>query len=468
MDSVIASHPEVRAGISRFEAWVEAHVVNGEVPSVATAIVHDQTVVWSRAFGEADIDAKTPASTDTLYRIGSITKLFTATAVLQLRDAGALRLDDPVTRHVPWFQIPRDVSLGSGEVTVRHLLTHTAGLPRESAFPYWNDLAFPSTAELREALARQTAVLPLDRQWKYSNLAFALAGAVVSAASGLAYADYVRARILEPLGMTRTRVEAPAEGTPDLARGYGRRLPGRRRKLRPICDMRALASAGNMTSTVHDLAKFAMLQFRVDGTDDTAVMRGSTLREMQRVHWLDPTWQAGWGFGFRVFRDGEHTCAGHGGLVPGHAAHLRLIPDAKVAIIVLTNAEDTAPHEYTHRAMRLVLPALTGAAASARATAIDPGWARYAGRYRGDWGDVQILLTGDGLEVIAPLADDPMHGRITLTPVAEHTFRMSGNDGYDAPGELVTFELGADGRVVTARFAMEPIFPVTAWESATH
>jgi hypothetical protein len=95
-------------------------------------------------------------------------------------------------------------------------------------------------------------------------------------------------------------------------------------------------------------------------------------------------------------------------------------------------------------------------------------WARYAGRYRGDWGDVQGLFTNRGLEVIAPLADDPMQGRITLTPVAEHTFRMTGNDPHDAPGELLTFEVTADGRVVTARFAMEPIFPVATWDPGRH
>lgn len=423
--------------------------------------------MWSRAFGEADVDGARPATTETLYRIGSISKLFTATAVLQLRDAGALRLDDPVTRHVPWFVIPRDASHGPGAVTVRHLLTHTAGLPRESAFAYWSDFTFPGTGELRDALARQAAILPVDIQWKYSNLAFAIAGAVVASASGLAYGDYIRTRLLAPLGMTRTLVEAPAEDTRDLARGYGRRLPGRRRKRRPICDMQALASAGNMTSSVHDLAKFAMLQFRLEGAGDDAVVRGSTLREMHRVQWLDPTWQAGWGLGFRVSREGGYTCVGHGGLVPGHAAHLHLIPEHKVAIIALTNADDTMPHEYTHRAMHLLVPAVARAANAATPVAvIDPAWARYAGRYRGDWGDVHVLLTDRGLEVIAPLAEDPMHGRITLTPVAEHTFRMTGNDPYDAPGELLTFEVATDGRVVTARFAMEPIFPVATWDRA--
>ena len=128
----------------------------------------------------------------------------------------------------------------------------------------------------------------------------------------------------------------------------------------------------------------------------------------------------------------------------GFQAHLRLIPEHKVAIIVLTNADDTMPHEYTHRAMHLLVPAVTRATnAATPVAAIDPACARYAGRYRGDWGDVQVLLTDRGLEVIAPLADDPMQGRITLTPVAEHTFRMTGNDPYDAPGELLTFEVAA-------------------------
>jgi hypothetical protein len=76
---------------------------------------------------------------------------------------------------------------------------------------------------------------------------------------------------------------------------------------------------------------------------------------------------------------------------------------------------------------------------------------------------VQVLLTNRGLEVIAPLAEDPTQGRIRLTPVADHTFRMTGNDGYDAPGEVVTFEVAADGRVAAARFAMEPVYPVAAW-----
>ena len=159
-----------------------------------------------------------PATPDTLYRIASITKLFTATSILQLRDAGALQLDDPVTRHLPWFAVPSRHA-DAPPITIRHLITHTSGLPREAAFPYWTEGEFPTPERLREGLARQEAVLPTETRWKYSNLALALAGEVVAAASGEPYADYVAGHVLQPLGMTSTLVGSPDPADARLARG---------------------------------------------------------------------------------------------------------------------------------------------------------------------------------------------------------------------------------------------------------
>ena len=141
-----------------------------------------------RGGGSRSARAATP---DTLYRIASITKLFTATSILQLRDAGALQLDDPVTRHLPWFAVPSRHA-DAPPITIRHLITHTSGLPREGAFPYWTEGEFPTPERLREGLARQEAVIPTETRWKYSNLALALAGEVVATASGESYADTSR------------------------------------------------------------------------------------------------------------------------------------------------------------------------------------------------------------------------------------------------------------------------------------
>src|SRR5215470_7116264 len=330
---------------------------------MAVAVVRDQELLWSRGFGLADVERGIRATPGTRYRVGSVTKLFTATAVMQLRDEGRLDLDDTVKRHLPWFVLAGAGGSPPPDLTIRQLLSHTSGLPREAAFAYWDTLEFPPIALVREGLLRQSTALEPETQWKYSNLAMTLAGEIVAAVSGLPYPRYVERRILEPLGMASTIVDGIAPHDPRLARGYGRRFPHAPRQPREIGDIGGLVPAGNMASTVEDLARFAMLQFRAAPPSEHPVLCGTTLREMHRIHWLEPGWQAGWGLGFRIYREEGRTFMGHGGLVPGHAAEVRILPVEKLAIIVLSNAEDTWPFAYAQRAMLLLLPALAAIAA---------------------------------------------------------------------------------------------------------
>lgn len=220
----LAENPEVRSAIDLLEAWIEGQRVARQLPGVSMGLVHDQTLLWSGGFGWADVERREPATADTLYRIGSITKLFTATALLILRDEGKLHLDDPLTAHLPWFQMKAGADAGT--ITIRHLLTHTSGLPREGAFPYFTDSRFPSLDEIRARLPLQERPLPVEARWKYSNLGATLAGEVVGAAAGEPYADFVRRRVLAPLGMTATLVATPEPGHRRLATGYARRLLG--------------------------------------------------------------------------------------------------------------------------------------------------------------------------------------------------------------------------------------------------
>jgi CubicO group peptidase (beta-lactamase class C family) len=457
------THPEVRAALDLFVAWIEYRLAYWSLPSIAVAVVHDQKLLWARAFGEADVERRIPATPATRYRVGSVTKLFTATAVMQLRDAGALRLDDSVAKYLPWFKIAREPDHEAVELTVRHLLSHTSGLPREAAFPYWETMEFPSIDEVRDGLARQSSALAPESQWKYSNLALTLAGEVVAAVSGLPYARYVERHILEPLGMQSTLVDGLVPDDSRLARGYGRRFPRAPRQRREVGDIGGLIAAGNIASTVEDLARFAMLHFRTAPGADNAVLAGATVKEMQRMHWLEPGWQAGWGLGFRVLREDGRTCVGHGGLVPGHAADLRLLPSEKIAIIVLSNAEDAWPLLYTQRATALLVPAIAAVARGADAPGADPSLSKYLGRYRNAWGDSQVLLTPSGLRIIGPGNLDPTEGMGTLIPVVPHTFRIESLHGYGSPGELLTFELGPDGLATAIKVGEHRSYRVAEW-----
>jgi CubicO group peptidase (beta-lactamase class C family) len=462
MGHAAAASTAVQSAIGLFAAWLESQRAYGGIPGVSAGVVHDQELVWSAGFGLANVERREPATPATLYRIASITKTFTATAILQLRDAGRLRLDDPVAQHLPWFDVPPP-DADTPVITIRHLLTHAAGLSREAGTTYWSDGSFPTADALRAAAGRPRAVLAPETRWKYSNFGLAMAGEIVAAVSGQPYAAYVKERILEPLGMRDTLVEAPTPGHPGFATGYTRRLPGvERREVVPHTDTRGLAPAANMTTSVQDLARFAMLQFRGGPAGGPQILRGSTLREMHRPHWLEPDWQAGWGLGFHVWRDGGQALVGHGGRLRGYRTQLLFTPADRVAVIVMTNADDGTPLPWATRGFHWVAPAIAAATAPPPAARPDPGWARYIGRYRSPWNDTEVLLQESGLVLVDPSQPDPVPSLVRLVPVAEHTFRMETRDGYGSAGELVVFEL-ADGRVTRVRIGDNYTYPVAGW-----
>lgn len=155
--NAIAQNPEVAGNIKLLEAWIEAQMAYRNLPGMSVGVVYDSQLIWARGFGYADVEQKIPATPATIYRMASVTKTFTATAIMQLRDAGKLSLDDPVVKHLPWFKIKSWFN-DAPAITIRHLLTHTSGLPSEAAYPYWTDFIFPTLEQIKEALPNQEAV----------------------------------------------------------------------------------------------------------------------------------------------------------------------------------------------------------------------------------------------------------------------------------------------------------------------
>lgn len=459
----LLSHPEVVSNIDLFASWVESQMAYSQQPGISVGIVYDQELVWSKGFGFANIAEKIPATPQTIYRIASITKLFTSTAILQLRDAGKLQLDDPVQRHLPWFSIKSKFE-DAPPVMVWHLLTHTSGLPRESSFPYWTTAQFPSREQMIKALPSQPAIFPTETEWKYSNLALSIAGEIVAAVSGLPYTDYIEQNILTPLGMKNTFVKTIDEKHPLLAVGYGRRLPDNTRKISLFEDCAGISPAANIATNVEDLARFAMLQFRSGPAGGSQILRGSTLKEMHRIHWLDPNWVSGWGLGFHIERLKGKTFVGHGGSLMGYRTSLLTIPEDKIAVIVLTNADDGDPAKYSQKAFEWIAPAiLKNASPRQEAKIPDPTWSKYLGRYRSLWGDEQILIYNGELIAIYPNLPDPLDDYMRLIPVGENTFRMQSKNGYSGKGELAVFELDENGKVIRFKTGDNYTLPVETW-----
>src|SRR5262245_51606743 len=203
--SPVARRPEVGAALEVFHNWGDWTVRHREQPAVSIGITYDQDLIWAKGYGFADLAKKTPATPSTAYRIASISKTFTAHAILQLRDAGKLQLDDPITKWIPELKLAK-VDPESPVITIRQILSHTGGIPREVDGTYWNDMNFPSREAMMPILNKMGVVGPPETEFKYSNVALGLAGYIVEAASGEPYPDYVARHILAPLGMNGTRV----------------------------------------------------------------------------------------------------------------------------------------------------------------------------------------------------------------------------------------------------------------------
>lgn len=450
-------HPETTA----LDLWVEQQLAYRGLPGLALAVVHDQDVVWSRAYGWADLEARVPMTPTTPFRMGSISKLFTATAVLQLRDAGRLRLDDPVSDHLPWFAV--QTPEGSPAITIRQLLTHTTGLPREASFPYWTDHVFPDREQLIASLAGEKTRFSPATRYGYSNLGMALLGEIVAVASGQPYAEYLTEHVFVPLAMVDSTAAPTAEVRSKLAAGSMRRRDDGSRGRFEYYDTKALAPAANVVSTLDDMTRFAALQFRDEPPSANPVLRGSTLREMHRLQWLNPGWGSGRGLGWSVAeRDGE-TIVSHGGWIAGNRTHLVLVPGQKLAVIALVNTDDGEPHVFAYEAYETLGKAFAAAkpAEEPAETLLDatahPEWEAYFGLYADPWEWEYRVLELDGDLVLYdysyPPADGARDGVTVLEPVAEHTFRMP-------DGDLVVFELDASGEVERIKRRSDYIFPV--------
>ncbi len=457
----LAQDPEIAAKIKLFEVWTIAQMDYYDLPGLAVAIVYDQDMIYANGFGLADVKNKTPMTSSTIFRIASITKTFTSTAILQLRDAGKLHLDDPIAKYLPWFDIKHRFP-EAPEITIRHILTHTSGLPREAAFPYWTDHKFPTLEQIKATLPDQETTYPSETKYKYSNLGMALLGQIVVAASGEEYETYIQKHILEPLGMSSTSVNLSKDHFKRLAVGYGRRLENGKRKVMDFTDSKGLTPAANMSSTVEDLARFISLQFRDGKPGGAQILKGSTLKEMQRVHWLNSSWKSGRGLGFSISQQGSRTLVGHGGWVAGYRTQILFCPDEKIGVVVMSNAEDGSPSMFANRVFDVVAPAITKAVTPSKTPAkADPVWQKYVGRYADptDW-EYQVMILNEKLVLYGfdyPPEENPEYSLIELTPVAEHTFRMTGENGN---GELLVFEINKKGEVERIKKGENYIYPV--------
>ncbi|WP_435210840.1 serine hydrolase domain-containing protein [Streptomyces sp. bgisy034] len=401
----------------------------GRAPSMVAAVVRGGRAVWHGS--RTSMDGHGPDE-HVQYRIGSITKTFTAVLVLRLRDEGLLALGDPLEKHLP--------GTGAGEATIAELLAHASGLAAESPAPWWERTSGSLRPELSDVLGEQPFLHQPGRRFHYSNPGYTLLGALVEKLRGARWEEVLRREVLEPLGLSRTSVQpqAPHAGGWAVHPWADVMLP------EPVEDLGRMASAGQLWSTTADLARFAA--FLIQGDD--RVLGAESLREMRTpaapMEAADVESGYAYCLGLELRRQDGRVLLGHAGSLPGFLACLTVSVEDDLAAVVLTNCT-SGPLLFTVAAdlVRIVAEAEPRIPEPWRPMRdVDPAVLELAGQWY--WGThaFALRLTAGGLVSLEPLSGKGRGSR--FRPNGDGTW--TGLEGYYA-GELLKAVRRPDGVV---------------------
>ncbi len=438
--------PDFAAAKTRFADVVAAELDRKILPGVSVAWVVDGQIVHASGYGMADMNGGVRASAETIYRAGSISKLFNALAAMQLVEQGKLDLDAPIETALPEFHIVVPFEK-AGPITARQLLCHRSGMIREAPVGGYLDPSGPTVAATVASVAQCALVNPPNTKTRYSNVGPTIVGRAIETQADTSFANYQQQHVLGPLGMTSSywSMQQAGAARTRLAKGL-MRVAGKDGtysfETAPEFELGTIP-AGNLYTTATDLARFAM--FLISGSPDSQptppIVNRASLDVMFTPQLIEGP--IGFGIGFSVGRYREHKTVQHNGAVYGFSTSLVVLPAAKIGVIVLSNADIVVGpvKRLTESALDLLLEAVRKEPLPKPPRGIELS-AEAIGQLAGDYESASYwaLLTADGHTLRGTLSGQS----IEMTPVAPLKFLAEGRIMVRSP---VDFEPAVDGAV---------------------
>lgn len=421
------------------ESWVEYQRDMARVPGVQVAIRVGDELAASFALGFANEQTGEKLTTRHLFRIASHSKTFTATAIMQLAEAGKLRLDDPAGQYLPELD-----GSPAAAYTVRELLGHQSGINRDGAdSDYWQQLHdFPDREKVLD-FCRAQAVFAQNTHFKYTNMGYSLLGFIVEAASGQSYEQYINAHITGPLGLKNLGPELPAGREAELATGHSARLSGHdSRRTLPGSDTRGMAAATGFYGTAEDVTAY----FARQALGRIGLLSDDSKRLMQRKESeiLRPT-RRWYGLGFIIDEIGGRKVVGHSGGFPGHITQSWLDPKTGLSVSVLTNCLGGPATEWATNLIKLIDYAQKKPEKEhGDAPGIDLN--SFTGRFATAWGVFDIVNLNGRLVELFPFGD-PAASATELSVKDASTLLTEPEAGFGSVGEPLHYQRTKGGQV---------------------
>ena len=357
--SVLKAQPveKFAAAIAELDKLIAEQVADKRLPALSIALVDDQQIVWSKGYGFQDVAKKVPASAETVYRVGSVSKLFTDVAVMQLVEQGKLDLDAPVSQYISDFK-PKMLPEHK-PITLRMLMAHRSGLIREPPVGNYFDPSEPTLKKTVASLNGIDVVYAPGERIKYSNAAIGVVGFTLQKTQHEQFEKYVQRAVLDVLGMKSSSFEPTPAVRKNLAEAvmwtyHGREFPA------PTFEL-GMAPAGCMYSTVTDLAKFTSCLFDGGKVGDKQLLQPATIAQMFAPQFAKDE-KFGFGLGFMVGELDSHKQVSHGGAVYGFATEWMALPKEKLGVIVVCSRDvaNAVTTRIANDSLRLMLAVKAG------------------------------------------------------------------------------------------------------------
>lgn len=420
------------------DAWLPAKIKYARVPGLSVGIVYRGQLVYSRGFGLADVEKSVTATPETCYRVASISKTFTAVAIMQLVEQGKLKLDDKVVKYLPWFKV-KTKKLDSRRITVRQLLAHSSGVFRDGDKPQWEDDHFPNLATLKKSIGKLSLVFKPASKFKYSNFGYALLGQVISAVSGMSYDEYVTKNIIDELKLKRTYPDLTTASKKYLASGYWRPIPDKKREKFSYTRTNTYASAAGFISNVKDLA----IYLSALSLHNNKLLAKSSKQKMFKKQMATGEDKDGYGLGFELYKIEKRQIVNHGGGFPGFITNISLDIDNDIGVIVLANTNYGMVGNIASGILSMVYKLKDGKNKYCGNKNISQS-EKYEGVYRERWLDRVVVSLGGNLLSFASNVDSPIRYGTVFQPVGRNKFLMHIKYNFDATGEYAEFVFGKD------------------------
>jgi D-alanyl-D-alanine carboxypeptidase len=434
------------------DPWLKFKYKTEGIPGFAVAIAYKGKIVFNNTYGFANLEKKEKLTKNHLFRIASHSKIFTATAIMQLDERKKLNLDDKIIAHLPWLKNHKDKRFKS--ITIASLLSHSGGLIRDGLKADFWQLKEPFLTEsgLKKTVLEADLVFDTNTQMKYSNLGYSLLGMIIDKVSGKSYKDFIIENIIQPLKLSNTNPDITNDIKEKLITGYTRQDSRKKRKPLENVTTNAMAPATGFYSKAEDLCKF----FSKHMIGSNQLLTDISKNKMQKSLWKiknDYDYRK-YGLGFIITPVGKTNLFGHTGGFPGQTSVSLCDPKNEVVIVVLTNCIDDLPH-YMAKGILFIINYFDKNYSFKENWSLD----KFEAKLTSLWGVINVVSMGNKLITVNPEFWMPFMNPEELQHINTTTLKVTKTDGFSNEGEFVHYNFDKNNKIISVNYTGSTMLP---------